>query len=124
MIRSYRDLDVWQKAIELAEENHRLCGKLPSHERYGLTSQMRRAAVSISSNIAEGHSSWKRRRFANHVAIARGSLAELETQIVLAVRFRYLTAEEIGPFNELAVVVGRMLTNLRRSLEEPPKGGE
>ena len=124
MIRSYRDLEVWQKAIVLAEENHRLCNKLPRHEQFGLTSQMRRAAVSISSNIAEGHSSWRRRRFANHVAIARGSLAELETQIELAIRFHYLQAQDVERFSELAAIVGRMLTNLRRSLEEPPKGGE
>jgi four helix bundle protein len=124
MIRSYRDLDVWQSAIELAEENHRLCNRMPRHERFGLTSQMRRAAVSISSNIAEGHSSWKRRRFANHVAIARGSLAELETQIELAIRFGYLSLEVTGRFTELAVIVGRMLSNLRRALDEPPKSGE
>jgi four helix bundle protein len=124
MIRSYRDLEVWQKSIELAEENHRLCNRMPRHEQFGLTSQMRRAAVSISSNIAEGHSSWKRRRFANHVAIARGSLAELETQIELATRFGYLNADDTERFSDLAVIVGRMLSNLRRSLDEPPKGGE
>lgn len=120
MIRSFRDLEVWRLAIELAAENHRLCDRFPARERFGLSSQMRRAAVSICSNVAEGHSAWKRRRFANHVLIARGSLAELETQMTLAVRFGYLEQKDLTRFWELANSVGRMLTRLRRSLEEPP----
>jgi four helix bundle protein len=119
VIRSYRDLEVWQKAIDLAEECHRLCCRLPSSERWALISQMHRAAISISSNVAEGHSSWKRKRFANYVTVARGSLAELETQMILAVRFGYLTTVDQTKFWELAEVVGRMLSNLRRSLERP-----
>jgi len=121
VIRSYRDLEVWQKAIELAVENHRLCRRLPAHERSGLTLQMRRAAISISSNIAEGHSSWKRRRFANHVTIALGSLAELETRMILAHRFGDLARDDAATFWLLAERVGRLMSGLRKSLEHPPK---
>jgi four helix bundle protein len=81
----YRELKVWQLGVDLALEVYRLTEAFPKSELYGLTSQMRRAAVSISSNIAEGHARKTRREMQRYVNIAKGSLAELETQLIIAV---------------------------------------
>ncbi len=93
----YRELKVWRLAMELAEDVYKLCAKFPKHEIYGLTSQLQRAVVSIPSNIAEGQARSSSKEFCHFLGIARGSLAELETQIMLAQRLGYLTAEKTGP---------------------------
>ena len=80
-IRSYRDLEVWRKAMELAQGCYELTAEFPKREIYGLASQIRRAAVSIASNIAEGHSRRTRQAYLNHLSIALGSQSEVETQI-------------------------------------------
>src|SRR5262245_11201769 len=79
----YRDLKVWQKAMDLAEACYRSTGSFPPEERYGMTSQIRRSSVSVATNIAEGHSRFHTKEFLNHLSMARGSLAESETLLML-----------------------------------------
>ncbi len=116
-IESYRDLTAWQKAMALAAECYRFTAALPIEERYGLTAQIRRAAVSIPSNLAEGHNRRSRQAFANHVSIALGSQAEVETQIRLCVILHYVSESDTMPVLQLAAEVGRLLHGLVRSLE-------
>lgn len=116
-IESFRDLTAWQKAMTLATGCYGLTAAFPQEERYGLTAQIRRAAVSIPSNLAEGHNRRSRQAFANHVSIALGSQAELETQIELAVRLQFASQDAATPVQALAAEVGRLLHGLVRSLE-------
>ena len=87
----YRDLKVWQAAMRLTVEVYRLSEQFPKHETYGLTSQLQRSAVSLPSNIAEGHGRNSPKEFNHFLGIALGSLAELETQLILAQHLNYLT---------------------------------
>jgi four helix bundle protein len=115
-ITSYRDLIVWQKAMDLAELVYRMTDRFPSRERFGLAFQMRKAAVSVPSNIAEG----TRHRTPGYVArlvIALGEHAELETQAQLGHRLRYVSAEEMRSFEELSASVGQLAHALVRSLD-------
>ncbi len=120
-VRSYRDLIVWQKALDLAEKVYEATRKFPKEEIYGITSQMRRAAVSIASNIAEGHARHTRREFFQFLGIARGSLSELQTQVILAARLRMLDDEQESELNDRIAEVGRMLNALRKSIGRPPE---
>lgn len=113
MIQSYRDLEVWQMGMQLAEEVYRLVAALPRQEAYGLTAQLQRAAVSIPSNIAEGHARHSTREYLRFVSIAMGSLAELETQLTLAHRLHGAPAQALL---EHADSLGRKLRGLRKSL--------
>lgn len=115
-MQSYRDLLVWQKAIELVVSVYRISDTFPKSEVYGLTSQMRRAAVSIPSNIAEGHGLKQTQAYLRHLAIATGSLCELETQIEIANRLGFLPVNE-GTVVAQANEIGRMLFGLRQSLQ-------
>ncbi len=117
-IRSYRDLDVWREAMSLAQLCYDKTTTFPRREMYGLTSQIRRAAVSIASNIAEGHSRRTRQAYLNHLSIALGSQSEVETQIELSCRLGFLSEESTNQVLCLAERVGRMLHALIRSLEE------
>jgi four helix bundle protein len=121
-IRSYRDLNVWQKAVELAEEAYRLAKKLPKVEEYGLGSQMRRAAVSVPANIAEGHGRRGNREFARFLGIAHGSLVEIETLVALGNRLGYYTAADAAKANELASHTGAMLWGLTKALDKQARG--
>ncbi len=112
----YRELKVWRLAMELAEEVYKLCDEFPRQEVYGLTSQLQRAAVSIPSNIAEGQARNTSKEFVYFLGIARGSLAELETQIMLAQRLDYLTAEKTDLVLEKAEEIGKMLNGLQKSI--------
>jgi len=112
----YRDLQVWQAAIRLAEEVYRLSARLPKQEIYGLTSQLQRSAISIPSNIAEGHGRNSNEEFDHFLGIALGSLAELETQVILAQRLNYLGEKEITPALQIADEIGKMLKGLQQSL--------
>jgi four helix bundle protein len=114
---SFRDLDVWRKAMSLVEACYALTEAFPAHECYGMTMQMKRAAVSIPSNLAEGHNRGSRQAFTNHVSIALGSQAEIETQLDLAVRLRFVQPAQAEPVQKLAAEVGRMLHGLIRALE-------
>jgi four helix bundle protein len=121
MIQSFRDLSVWQRAMVLAERVYSVTESLPRSETYGLISQMRRAAVSIASNIAEGKAvgggAYKR-----HIRIALGSEAELQTQIELAVRLKLLARIEADRLLSETSEVGRMLSSLRKSLMQRAPG--
>lgn len=118
MIQSFRDLTVWQKALTLAEHVYLSTERFPKSEAFGLTSQMRRAVVSIPSNIAEGKAI-SGRAYPKHLRIALGSEAELQTQIELAVRLKMLSDTEGGKLLGQAAEVGRMLSGLLRSLTRP-----
>ena len=116
-IKSYRDLEVWRKAMELAQKCYELTANFPKREVYGLASQLRRAAVSIASNIAEGHSRRTRQAYLNHLSIALGSQSEVETQIDLASRLGFISKQSSEEILLLAGQVGRMLHALAASLE-------
>jgi four helix bundle protein len=115
-IKSYRDLRVWQGGMDLVETTYRFTQSFPSREIYGLTSQMRRASVSIPSNIAEGHTREHKKEYLQHLAIAQGSLAELETQFEIARRLTYLNAEQLETVLEKTVSLGKQLYALRNAL--------
>lgn len=120
-IQSFRDLEVWQKAMEMAEEVYRLTKDFPKEELFGLTSQMRRAATSVPANIAEG---WARRgtkEFLQFLNIASGSLRELETYLLLAERIQLARAPQVQPLLELAQTLGKQLIALQRSLSAKSK---
>jgi four helix bundle protein len=115
-MRGYQDLKVWQLGIEIALEIYRATDSFPQREIYGLTSQLRRASVSIASNIAEGHTRGATKDLIRYLGIARGSVAELETQLLLSLRLDFLRQE---PFDKLISMLdeeSRMLSGLRRSL--------
>jgi four helix bundle protein len=115
-INDYRDLIVWRKAMDLAAEVHLLSKAFPRDELYGLTSQVRRAAVSVPSNIAEGQARQSTAEFLNFLSIAQGSPAEVDTQILLARRFHYLTGEMTAKAASLIIEVSKMLFSLRAKL--------
>lgn len=106
--------------MELAEACYRLTEALPHDERFGLASQLQRAAVSVPSNIAEGHGRMQRRAYANHASIARGSVLEVQTQLELAVRLGRLSREQVAETWRLADEVSRMLHSLIRRLRQSP----
>jgi four helix bundle protein len=115
-IASYRDLLVWQKAMDLTAGVYRLCRRLPKSEAFGLGDQLRRSAISIASNIAEGHQRNHLAEYLHHLSIARGSLAELETQLAIAEAVDYFTERETRPLVESADEIGRMLGGLTKKL--------
>jgi four helix bundle protein len=108
-IHSYQELIVWQKSIILVEEIYRLTTKYPKSELFGICSQMRRAAISIPSNIAEGYGRRSRKEYIQFYAIAYGSILELQTQIVISFRLGYLSQEEYGLLNSQVEEVIKML---------------
>jgi four helix bundle protein len=120
-LQSYRDLIAWQRAIDLTEAIYRKSDKFPKHEIYGLIAQLRRAATSIPSNIAEGQGRRSTKEFLNFLGIAYGSLCEVETQITLAIRLSYLTKVDADELFQLAAEIGRLINGLTRSLEPPSK---
>jgi four helix bundle protein len=118
-IRSYRDLDAWQMSMRLAREGYCLTNRFPRSEQFGLSQQLRRAAVSIPSNLAEGNGSRKRQMYIHHINIALGSLAELETQLVLAVELELVKRDETRAAESLAAQAGRLMLALVHALEAP-----
>ena len=117
-IRNYRDFIAWQKAMELVTATYELAQKLPSTETYGLASQLRRAAVSVPVNIAEGQGRKSDREFRRYVSIAHGSLRELETEVLIAIRLGYVSEIRGHPVLELASETGRLLSGLHRTLSD------
>lgn len=107
---SYRDLRIWREAVELALDIYRTTTDFPEHELYGLTSQMRRAVVSVSSNIAEGKGHSSDGDFSRFLFHARGSLLELQTQIVIAGGLQYLTEQQVAKLTSDTDALGRGLT--------------
>jgi four helix bundle protein len=114
---SYHDLIVWQRAIDFVVDTYKLTGRFPRTELYGLTAQLQRAAVSIPSNVAEGAGRIHTHEFIHHAGIARGSLFEAETQIIVARRLGYVSEEDIRPLLHAVAEVGRLLYGLIVSLE-------
>ena len=119
---SFRDLDVWQRGMNLVVSVYRATEDFPRTEQYGLTSQMRRAAVSIPSNVAEGHARRSDGVFLNHLRIALGSRAELSTEVEAAARLGFLKAERATALLAQIDQTGQMLHGLRRSIERRRTG--
>ena len=116
-VKCYRDLDVWQKSMDFVEQIYRDSKHFPPDERFGLTSQLRRAAISVPSNIAEGAGRTGTREFLRFLSVANGSLAEVETLLILAVRTGILPQARQQELDAQAMEIGRMLTGLKRSLQ-------
>lgn len=112
MGQSYRELIAWQKGIDLVTEVYRLTQGFSREELYGLSNQLRRAAVSIPSNIAEGQARFSTKEFHHFLATARGSLVEVETQIIIAEKLKYLDPEACRCFLEQTAEMGRILNGL------------
>jgi four helix bundle protein len=111
---AHRKLDAWKLGMDLVEEIYRLSRDFPTDERFGLTAQIRRAAVSIPSNVAEGDQRWTSADKRHFAIVARGSVAEVETQLEIAVRLDMIASASTGRAFELLDHLGRVLTNLRR----------
>ena len=117
MLKNYKDLNVWQKSYKLCLKIYRMTAKFPSEERYGLTSQIRRAAVSIPSNIAEGYGRKTTLDYIRMLYISYGSVCELETQILLAGDLGYIEKGELDAAKKDIAEIERMLKALIRALE-------
>jgi len=129
-VKSYKDLIVWQKSMDLVEMVYQVTKEFPKEELYGLTNQLRRAAVSVPSNIAEGQARSSTAEFRNFLSIARGSLAEVETQLLIAERLNYIESGKLGELMNIQAEINKM-TNalmsklaLRHSSLTTTKGGE
>lgn len=116
-LRNYRDLIAWQKAMDLVEGVYRTSRQFPKEELYALCSQIRRSAVSVPSNIAEGEGRGSPREFVQFLRIAHGSLRELETQVLIAQRLSYVKDKEAASLLDVAAEVGRLITGLIRSMK-------
>jgi four helix bundle protein len=115
-IRTFRDLDAWQAAMDLTVCAYRLIRLLPPTERFELSGQIRRAAVSVPANIAEGHCCGKDGRYLSHLGIAQGSLGELETELEIARRLGFITKQDYAEAERLLVRTGQVLHGLTRSV--------
>lgn len=118
MVTNFKELIVWQKAMDLVLEVYGLVKLLPKEEIYSLSDQMRRAAVSVPSNIAEGQARNHTKEFIQFISIAKGSLAELETQLLVCVRLEYIDDEQTKKALALIEKIGKMLSGLQRRLNE------
>jgi four helix bundle protein len=116
-VKSFRDLIVWQKAMDFVTEVYRATSSFPADERFGLTQQLRRCSVSIPSNISEGHGRCTTVDFLRFLSIAYGSQNEAQTQIMIARRLGYLGEQAAGNLLERAVEIARLLNGLTNSLE-------
>ncbi|MEM7335149.1 MAG: four helix bundle protein [Chloroflexota bacterium] len=116
-VRGYKDLEVWQRAMNICVNVYKMTQSLPKSENFGLTNQMRRAAVSIPSNIAEGHAR-PRRDFARFLQIALGSLNEVETQLELSKRIGYLQDDDSSEIVQELAILGRQLNALKNKLRD------
>jgi len=117
VIKSYRDLQIWQEAVDLVELVYRASAAFPADERFGLTSQLRRSSVSIPSNIAEGHARPTTRDYLRFLGISLGSLAEMETQILIAHRLGYIDDASLDRVCQASDRIGRMLRAMMKSLQ-------
>jgi four helix bundle protein len=117
-ISSYRDLRIWQEAMALAERCYALTREFPREEMFGQTSQIRRAAVSVAANIAEGHGREAGASFVQFLRIAQGSLKELETHLVLSSRVGLVAQDQVAPLLEAGELLGKRLRMLIRTLQQ------
>jgi four helix bundle protein len=120
-VRSFRDLDAWQVAMTLVEEVYAVTSRLPREEAFGLCSQLRRAAVSIPSNVAEGHQQGASRSHIRALTVALGSGAEVQTQLELLMRLGFVSKEGVLPIMRLASRTGQVLRGLQRSIKRRVK---
>ena len=118
----YTELQVWHRAMDLAALVYDVVRGMPKSEQFGMISQMTRAAASVPANIAEGYQRGSRKDYARFIGIARGSLAETQTFLLLAVRVGHLSQDEVNPSLVAADELSRMLTRLKRRLDDPPVG--
>jgi four helix bundle protein len=118
MAQSFRDLQVWQKAMQLTVAVYRFTREFPHEEIYGLTSQMRRAAVSVPSNIAEGHGRLNPSEFKQFLGIARGSICEIQTQLEIARQLQFGNADLLHEAEQLSHEVGKMIYSFLDSLKD------
>ena len=116
-MKNYRELKVWQKAMDLVVECYEATKEFPRRENFGLTSQLRRAGVSVPANIAEGHAREYTKEYLRHLSFAYGSLAELETHFLLAERLNYLETSQCNVLLDITSEVGRMINGLNKSLK-------
>ena len=117
-VTSHRDLVVWQKSMDLAVLVYRLSQKFPSSEAYRLVSQMTRSAVSVPANIAEGHARSSRKDYSHFLSVAKGSLMETETYLMLSVRLRYITEDDAGSALSIITELSKMITAIRSKLAD------
>ena len=120
-IRTFKDLQVWQKAIGLSVACYQLTSCFPREEAYGMTTQIRRASVSIAANIAEGHGREHTKVFIQFLRIAQGSTKELETHLIIAEQVSLAKTDQVAPLMAVVDEIGRMLRSLIRSLEQKLK---
>jgi len=114
----YSELLVWQKSMDLVTDTYKITAAFPSEERFGLSSQARRAAIFIPSNIAEGHGRKATGAYINHLSIAYGSLMELETQTKIAVRLNFVQEDVAATLLQQMDEIGKMITGLKHSLSK------
>ena len=115
---SYQNLLVWQKGMDLATDCYQITQNFPKQETYGLTSQIRRSSVSVPSNIAEGQGRNSKKEFVHFLGIAQGSLREMETQMILACRVKYISEKDLDRILSLSKEVGIFLSRLIKSLKD------
>lgn len=118
MIKNYKDLEVWKNGMDIVDCIYSITDKFPQHEIYSLTSQMRRAAISIPSNIAEGHIPFYKAGFRHYCRTSLGSSAELDTQLIIAQRRKYLSKEEFDMISDKVDHEIKMLVNLIKKLKD------
>ncbi len=116
VVKDYRDLIVWQKAMELVETIYRTTTAFPREEIYGLTSQIRRAAISVPSNIAEGNGRNTTRDYVHVLGMAYGSIKEVETQVLISERLRYINSNRSDELVEMTGEIARLISGLMNSL--------
>ena len=117
-IKSYKELDVWKKGLNIVDKVYQLTQKFPGEERYGLMSQLQRSAVSVPSNIAEGFARHYSKEYEQFLYVALGSCAELETELIISERRRYVARKELEDLQEDIDHESRMLMNLIKSLSQ------
>ena len=124
MGKPHHRLDVWKRSLELVTKIYKVTALFPDEEKFGLVSQMRRAAVSIPSNIAEGAGRSSGKQFAYFLDVAQGSIAELETQILISRNLRFLSSSQVEPLLHEMGEISRMVLGLKRSLDKGKVKGE
>ena len=120
-MKSYRELEVWQVSMELVESIYLLGREFPDREKYGLTSQIQRATVSVAANIAEGWGRKHRKEYLHHLSMAYGSRMETETHLLIAIRLKYISREQVKDSWKLCERTGQMLNRLQASIEALPE---
>jgi four helix bundle protein len=115
-IKSFKDLRIWQKGVEVVVDSYQLTKSFPKEEIYGLTSQIRRASVSIPSNIAEGFKRYHNKEYKQFLFVALGSLAELETQLIIAEKLSFISSQDLQNTSEKIEYLSKMISSLMKKL--------